>query len=62
MIALLDCYCKLSRSQEKPASEDARGQGLEIQLLIQLWSRLVMDDGILKVATRTPRVSLLRCR
>ena len=33
---------------EKPASEDARGQGPEAQRLTQLWSRLVMDDGILK--------------
>ena len=33
---------------EKPTSEDARGHGPEAQRLKQLWTRLIVDDGVLK--------------
>ena len=33
---------------EKPTSEDARGHGPEAQHLKQLWTRLIVDDGVLK--------------
>ena len=33
---------------EKPTSEDTRGHGLEAQHLKQLWTRLIVDDRVLK--------------
>ena len=39
---------KSVEKDQKPTPEDARAQGPDAQRLTQLWSRLVVDDGVLK--------------
>ena len=37
-----------AEKDQKPTPEDARAQGPDAQRLTQLWSRLVVDDGVIK--------------
>ena len=39
---------RAKESNDKPTSEHARGTGPEAQRLVQLWSRLIVDHGLLK--------------
>ena len=36
------------KKNEKPRSDDVRQEGPEAQRLLQLWSRLLVEDGVFK--------------